>query len=228
MTEPLTTEPTTSSETLHEACTSGVVLVESKSQTGFQTRTLAQIALCIAIMAVCAWVTIPLGAIPITLQMFAISFALVLLPPKAFIAAVAGYLVLGALGIPVFSGMRGGFGVLLGPTGGYLWGYLIGGTLATLAMHQLYKTAHVALRDNVPTLKTAQDRKRSLAIACIGSAIYVSVSYAFAWAWFMVVAQVGPLASFASTVAPFIALDAAKVIIAALSAQAVLRALPRK
>lgn len=200
----------------------------AQSKAGFQTKTLAQIALCIAIMAVCAWVTIPLGAIPITLQMFALTFALVLLPPKAYIAAVAGYLVLGALGLPVFSGMRGGFGVLLGPTGGYLWGYLVGGTLATLTMQQLYKAAHVSLRDGVPLLKTSQDRKRSLGVAFVGSAIYIIVSYALAWAWFMVVAQVGPLASFASTVAPFILLDAAKVVIAAMSAQAVLRALPRK
>lgn len=219
-------EPMLSSDALEE--TSALTEASSKPQAGFQTRTLAQIALCIAIMAVCAWVTIPLGAIPITLQMFAISFALVLLPPKAFIAAVAGYLVLGALGLPVFSGMRGGFGVLLGPTGGYLWGYLVGGTLATLAMQQLYRAAHVQLRDGVPLLKTAQDRKRSLVIAFIGSAIYIITAYALAWAWFMVVAQVGPLASFASTVAPFILLDAAKVVIAAMSAQAVLRALPRK
>lgn len=223
------TEPTLTSDTPDVVeKTPTVASASSQPRAGFQTRTLAQVALCIAIMAVCAWVTIPLGAIPITLQMFAISFALVLLPPKAFIAAVAGYLVLGALGVPVFSGMRGGFGVLLGPTGGYLWGYFIGGTLATLTMQQLYKAAHVTLRDGVPVLKASQDRKRSLGIAFVGSAIYIVTAYALAWAWFMVVAQVGPVASFLSTVAPFILLDAIKVVIAAMSAQAVLRALPKK
>lgn len=222
-------EPTLTSDTPDVVeKTPTVASASSQPRAGFQTRTLAQVALCIAIMAVCAWVTIPLGAIPITLQMFAISFALVLLPPKAFIAAVAGYLVLGALGVPVFSGMRGGFGVLLGPTGGYLWGYFIGGTLATLTMQQLYKAAHVTLREGVPVLKTSQDRKRSLGIAFVGSAIYIVTAYALAWAWFMVVAQVGPVASFLSTVAPFILLDAIKVVIAAMSAQAVLRALPKK
>lgn len=219
-------EPTVSQEIVSEAPPAANAPVKTKAV--FQTRTLAQIALCIAIMAVCAWVTIPLGAIPITLQMFALTFALVVLPPKAYIAAVAGYLLLGALGLPVFSGMRGGIGVLLGPTGGYLWGYLVGGTIATLVMHKLYKTMNVSLRDGVPLLKSAQDRKRSLGIAFVGSAIYISVSYGLAWAWFMVVAEVGPLASFMSTVAPFILLDAAKVVIAAMSAQAVLRALPRK
>lgn len=222
-------EPTLTSDTPDVVeKTPTVASASSQPRAGFQTRTLAQVALCIAIMAVCAWVTIPLGAIPITLQMFAISFALVLLPPKAFIAAVAGYLVLGALGVPVFSGMRGGFGVLLGPTGGYLWGYFIGGTLATLTMQQLYKAAHVTLREGVPVLKTSQDRKRSLGIAFVGSAIYIVTAYALAWAWFMVVAQVGPVASFLSTVVPFILLDAIKVVIAAMSAQAVLRALPKK
>ena len=190
-----------------------------------KTREIAQIALCIAILAVCAWVTIPLGAIPITLQMFAITFALVLLPPKAFITAIAGYLLLGAVGLPVFSGMRGGIGVLLGPTGGYLWGYFIGGALGALLMQMLYKALQVPLRNGVPMLKRPEDRKKSLLIAFAGSAVYILTAYALAWAWFMVVSEVGPWASFLATVAPFILLDAAKVVLAAISAQAVLRAI---
>ncbi len=52
------------------------------------------------------------------------------LQPKEAVAAITAYLVLGAVGVPVFSGMRGGIGVLAGATGGFLWGYLLGVGLA--------------------------------------------------------------------------------------------------
>ena len=95
-----------------------------------RTRTIAYVAMTIAIIAVSAWVTVPIGPVPFTLQMFAVTFALLILKPKQAISAIAGYLALGAIGVPVFSGMRGGIGVLMGPTGGFLWGYLIGVSVA--------------------------------------------------------------------------------------------------
>ena len=79
--------------------------------TGSRTRSLVYVALCIAVMAASAWVAIPIGPVPITLQIFAVVFALQILTPKQLMCALAGYLLLGAIGIPVFSGMRGGFGV---------------------------------------------------------------------------------------------------------------------
>ena len=100
---------------------------ESSLTSGSRSRMVAFTALSIAIIAVSAWVTVPFGPVPFTLQMFAVSFAILVLEPKQAIAAIAGYLVLGAIGVPLFSGMRGGIGVLLGPTGGFLWGYLIRG-----------------------------------------------------------------------------------------------------
>lgn len=101
--------------------------INEDAQRGDQrTRSVVFVGLTIAIMAVSAWVVVPLGPIPFTLQMFAITFAIVVLSPKEAIAAITGYLLLGAVGVPVFSGMRGGIGVLAGPTGGFLWGYLFG------------------------------------------------------------------------------------------------------
>ena len=82
-----------------------------------RTRSIAFVGLTIAVMAVSAWVTIPLGPVPFTLQMFAMAFAVVVLTPREAIAAIAGYLALGAVGVPVFSGMRGGIGVLAGRYG---------------------------------------------------------------------------------------------------------------
>ena len=76
-----------------------------------------------AVMAVCAWISVPLGDQAVSLQTFAIFLTLGLLGGKRGSATVAVYLLLGAAGAPVFAGFRGGFGVLLGPTGGFLWGF---------------------------------------------------------------------------------------------------------
>ena len=82
------------------------------------------IALSSALIAVCAWISIPL-TIPVTLQTFAVFVTVGLLGAKRGTAAVAVYILLGAIGLPVFSGFRGGFGMLMGATGGYIAGFLL-------------------------------------------------------------------------------------------------------
>jgi len=78
-----------------------------------------------ALIAVCAWISIPVFDIAFTLQTLAIFLSLGLLGGKRGSVAVALYLLLGAVGMPVFSGFQGGIGVLAGVTGGYLWGFLL-------------------------------------------------------------------------------------------------------
>ena len=77
-----------------------------------------------ALMALCAWLSIPIGDVSVTLQTFAVFLCLSVLGGKLGALAILVYLLLGAVGIPVFSGFRGGFGALLGPSGGYLTGFL--------------------------------------------------------------------------------------------------------
>lgn len=79
---------------------------------------------CGALMAVCAWLAVPMGDIAVTMQTFGLFLTLLLLGGRKGTAACVAYLLLGAVGLPVFSGFQGGLGVLLGPTGGYLWGFL--------------------------------------------------------------------------------------------------------
>ncbi len=98
-----------------------------------RTRSIAFVGLTIAIMAVSAWVTIPFGPVPFTLQMFAMAFAVVVLTPREGIAAIAGYLCPRGRRRAGVSGMRGGIGVLAGPTGGFIWGFLFGIAAAALA-----------------------------------------------------------------------------------------------
>lgn len=96
----------------------------AKTQNGARTRDLTMIALMAALTAVCAWITIPFSLVPFTLQTFAVFTALALLGGKRGTAAIVLYLCLGLVGLPVFSGFSGGVGALLGPSGGYLLGFV--------------------------------------------------------------------------------------------------------
>lgn len=87
---------------------------------------LSQCGVFAALLCICAWFSLPLFGVPVTLQSFAIALALLTLGGKWGFVSVLVYLCLGVLGLPVFSGFMGGIGVLVGPTGGYLWGFLLG------------------------------------------------------------------------------------------------------
>ena len=81
-------------------------------------------ALFAALLCVCGWIAVPLPDISLTMQTFGIFLTLGLLGGRWGSAACLTWLVLGAAGLPVFTGFRGGLGVFLGTTGGYLWGFL--------------------------------------------------------------------------------------------------------
>lgn len=90
----------------------------------FSLRDLTLCGLFAAVLAVCTWISIP-WVIPFTMQTFAVFLTLLLLGGKRGTVAITLYLLLGAVGLPVFSGFRGGLAALTGPTGGYLWGFLL-------------------------------------------------------------------------------------------------------
>ena len=87
------------------------------------TREIAFVATGTALIVVCSWISLPM-TIPVTLQTFAVCFVSALLGLKTGMWSVVSYILLGALGVPVFSGFRGGPGVLLGVTGGYIAGFI--------------------------------------------------------------------------------------------------------
>ena len=91
----------------------------------FHTGVLAAVALMAAVLTLCAWITIPLGPVPFTMQNFGLFAALGLLGGRRGSFTVAVYLLLGLVGLPVFSGFGAGPGALLGPTGGFLLGFLL-------------------------------------------------------------------------------------------------------
>lgn len=89
-----------------------------------QARNMALCGLFTAVLAICAWISVPMGDTVITLQTFGIFLTLGLLGGKRGTVTVLVYLLLGAIGAPVFSGFRGGLGALLGTTGGYIFGFM--------------------------------------------------------------------------------------------------------
>ena len=176
--------------------------------TASRAQVIARIGLTIAIMVVSAWITVPIGPIPFTLQCFAMAFAICVLPDKECLAAIGGYLVLGAFGVPVFSGMRGGISVLAGPTGGFLWGYFIG-ALAALAVLAAFR-------------KLGKDR--TVVAFFFASLMYLLFTYACGTVQYMAVAGASVQAALAVCVIPFVAVDLAKLAVAAVTARAVVQA----
>lgn len=87
-------------------------------------RMLILTALCTAIICILAQITIPLPLVPITGQTLAIGIVATILGSKYGTLASLLYLILGAVGIPVFSGFSGGLGVIVGPTGGFIFGFI--------------------------------------------------------------------------------------------------------
>jgi len=90
-------------------------------------RNMARCALFAALLTICAWIAVPIGDIAVTMQTLGIFLTLGLLGGKRGTLAIFLYLLLGLVGLPVFTGFQGGAGVLLGTTGGYLTGFLFSG-----------------------------------------------------------------------------------------------------
>lgn len=95
----------------------------------FSTKEMVLTALFTAITVVCAWISVPFGAISFTMQTFAIFCALLTLGGKNGFFSLLAYILLGAIGLPVFSGFKGGAGILFGPTGGYILGFILSALL---------------------------------------------------------------------------------------------------
>lgn len=158
------------------------------------TANLTYCALCAAAIAICSWVTIP-GAIPFTLQSFAMFLILLLFEGKRATASVVVYLLLGTVGLPVFSGMQGGIGVLFGPTGGFLMGFLI-----------------MALLDWGITLICKQ---RSLFVKILCLVAEQAVCYLFGSLWYWQIMDADSLGTALTVcVLPFLPIDSIKLLLA--------------
>lgn len=168
------------------------------------TRSLAMVALFAALTAVSAQLSfaLPFTAVPFTLQVLAVLLAGALLGPGWGALAMGVYLLLGAVGLPVFAQGQAGLGVLVGPTGGYLWSY----PLAAAVVGGLTRGG---------LLRTALAMLAGLAVIYAGGA---------GWAILVIGKAAGVVLT--GWVLPFIPYDLAKVFLAAAVADRVRAALP--
>lgn len=170
-----------------------------KQKQTLTTADMSYIAMMTVVIAVCSWIYVP-SAVPFTMQTFGVFCALGLLGGRRGFLAVLLYVLMGAAGLPVFSGFTGGLGQLLGPTGGYILGFLL--------MALAYR-----LTDRRP--------ERSLKSMAAAMLLGLALCYAFGTAWFTFVysrasGPIGPLTALAWCVFPFLLPDAIKLSLALL------------
>lgn len=151
-------------------------------------------ALVAALVAVGALIVVPFGPVPVTLQTLAVAVAALVLSPVEAFAAMAVYVGLGAVGLPVFSGGASGAGVLIGPTGGFIAGFVVAAPLGAAIRRAV---AHAA-----PARVVAGDLLALLAV--------ITVTYLCGWFRFAAVTDVSMAEAFPVAVAPFVAPDVLK------------------
>lgn len=168
-----------------------------------KTRDLAYIAVCTALHAVSAWLAFPIGAIPVTLQTLVVCLAAGLLGWQRGFLATLAYLLLGFVGVPVFSGFTGGAFVLLSSTGGYLIGFLF----IPLIMGAF-----------LPWAERETGGKKILPYA-LGATLGVLCCYAFGTLWCALGVNgeaVGLVAAISTCVLPYLPFDIVKIAVAVL------------
>lgn len=154
-----------------------------------RTNRLTLTALMTAALCIAGPLTLPIGPVPVSITSAVVMLAALLLGGRIAAASCAVYLLLGLVGLPVFSGFTGGAGQLVGPTGGFLAGYL---PLAAVA----------------GTVCARTDSRLLQAAGCIAG---MALLYALGTAWFCLQAQVGVQAAMTVCVVPFLPFDAVKL-----------------
>lgn len=104
---------------------------EARTMARGRTYDMAYTAVFAVLIAVCSWISIP-TVVPFTMQTFAIFLAVSVLGGRRGTLSIVVYVLLGAVGIPVFAGFKGGIGVLLNTTGGYIIGFIFAGLMMWL------------------------------------------------------------------------------------------------
>lgn len=174
-----------------------------------RTKDMVYVSLFAVLIAICAWISIP-AAVPFTLQTFGIFLAVGVLGGKRGTASVILYILLGAVGLPVFSGFRSGIAALTGPTGGYILGFV----------------ASVLLMWGIE--KVCGNKKQ---VRLLSMFLGLFVCYLFGTIWYMVVyssvkGPVGVGTVLLACVIPFIIPDCIKILLAFFVTDRIKKAVP--
>ena len=164
---------------------------------------LVLISISAALITVCSWISIPLGPLPFTLQTMGILAVMLTCGGRRGTISILVYLVMGFCGVPVFAGFKGGVAALIGPTGGFLVGFVIAALVYWLLERIVFK-------------RLMTSTVRTWIFGVLNSLIFEVVMYFIGVIWFMTVyaAQTGPV-GFSSVmtwcVIPFIVPDIVKM-----------------
>ena len=168
-------------------------------------RDLAMIAIFVALIIVCTWITIPLGPVPFTLQTFAVCVTGGVLGLKRGTIAIIVYILLGIVGVPVFSEFSSGIVKFIpntetGMTGGYILGFIL-----TVIIIGIFKN-----------ISKDKDNKMKALYLGIGMVLGDIACFIFGtiWFWQFNPMHLGLAASISACVIPFIIPDLAKIIVA--------------
>lgn len=162
-----------------------------------KTYDMAYIGIFTVLIAICSWISIPMQ-IPFTLQTFAVFLAVAVLGGRRGTLSVVVYVLLGAIGVPVFAGFTGGLGIIMRNTGGYIIGFIFTALVMWLMESLL---------------------GRKLWVQAVSMVLGLLICYAFGTAWFMLVymkdtGAVGLMTVLGWCVIPFIIPDAVKIVLA--------------
>lgn len=163
-------------------------------------------ALMSALLCVFGPLSIPIGPVPISLSPLIIYITIYVLGMKGATISYLIYLLLGIVGLPVFSGFQGGLAKIAGPTGGYLVGFILMTLVSGFIMEK---------------------SKRNIPITIVGMILGIIVAYAFGTIWFVAIMKVSFSYALGVCVFPFIPFDLVKIAIASILGNAVYTALVR-
>lgn len=178
--------------------------VLSKNQKN-RTVDIVMIALAAAIIAVCSWISIPIGSVPVTMQTFAVAVCGLLIGYKNGTVAVLVYIFLGVIGLPVFSLFRSGVSTILGATGGYMLGFVFISFFGGLFSQKFKDKSHLCF---------------------IGLCIGLVLCYVSGTAWYLLVylgetGKSGLISALSVCVIPYIIPDLIKIALACVVSKAV-------
>lgn len=163
-------------------------------------------ALMAAVICIAGPIVIPIGMVPMSFANMAIYLTIILLDKKKATISVAVYLLIGFVGLPVFSGFTGGAGKVFGPTGGYLIGYLALSWIAGMILE----------KGKFSGMKERTKQVIALIIGTIGL-------YLFGTLWLMYQSNLDFVTALSMGVVPFVVFDIIKIVAASVMGMSIKR-----
>ncbi len=161
-----------------------------------QNKSLYKIVRCgifAAIISVSSFIVIPIGTVPVSATLLAVMLCALILSPFEALSATFVYVIMGAVGLPVFSAGSGGFGVLFGATGGYIWSYPL-----------------LALLVSFLTKIEIKNTSFKFIISLLSCFLGIAVCYIFGTLQYILVTDAGFYTALTVCIAPFVPIDILK------------------